>query len=252
MTNEVSPPRLREVLPSLRQRLFEPVDIASIVFFRIAFGVAMVTNNLWYLRNGRVYEYYVEPDMHFPYGVLTFIDPLPGIGMHLVYVGMAVTGTLIALGLRTRWSAAVLFVLTTYVFLLDSTFFQNHEYLISLLSLLLIFLPTDRMWSLDARRRDARGAQPSQPPTVPVWVVWFLRFQIGVPYVYGGIAKLNADWLRAEPLRMWLHRRTDWPVIGSRSVSFDEVLPPPVLVTASASSEGAGGLVSCTLLIRTE
>jgi vitamin K-dependent gamma-carboxylase len=39
--------------------------------------------------------------------------------------------------------------------------------------------------------------------------VWLLRFQIGVPYFYGGLAKLNADWLQGEPLRAWLAARTD-------------------------------------------
>ena len=33
-------------------------------------------------------------------------------------------------------------------------------------------------------------------------------------FFYGGVAKLNADWLRAEPLRDWLSRETDFPLIG--------------------------------------
>jgi hypothetical protein len=49
---------------------------------------------------------------------------------------------------------------------------------------------------------------------VPAWTVWLLRFQVGVIYFFGGIAKLNRDWLRGEPMRDWLQGRTDYPLIG--------------------------------------
>lgn len=181
----------------------EPVDAASATFFRIAFGLAMVINTISYMPR-LVDEYYVDTGFHFPYGHLTFVAPPPGRSIQLVYVAMVVCGALIALGKWYRWAAGAFCVLTTYVFLLDSTYFQNHEYLISLLSLLLVVLPLDGMWSLDAR---AGRSRPSQ--TVPRWVVWLLRFQIGVPYFYGGIAKLSSDWLQGEPLRTWVGSRTD-------------------------------------------
>jgi hypothetical protein len=44
--------------------------------------------------------------------------------------------------------------------------------------------------------------------------VWLLRFQVGVPYFFGGIAKIDGDWLRAEPMRGWLADRTDFPLVG--------------------------------------
>jgi hypothetical protein len=37
---------------------------------------------------------------------------------------------------------------------------------------------------------------------------------VGMPYFFGGIAKINADWLRGEPLRTWLASDTDFPIIG--------------------------------------
>ena len=33
-------------------------------------------------------------------------------------------------------------------------------------------------------------------------------------YFFGGIAKLNGDWLRGEPVRPWMHTRADLPLIG--------------------------------------
>jgi vitamin K-dependent gamma-carboxylase len=158
-----------------REAAERQVSAASVALFRIAFGAAMVLNAALYFPD-HVRAYYVEPTVHFPYEPLTFVVPLPGVGMYLVYVAMAVTGALLAAGLWSRLAAGAFFVLTTYVFLIDSTFFQNHEYLISLVALLLTVLPVHHRWSLGARRRPERRRD-----TVPAWVVWLLRFQIGVP-----------------------------------------------------------------------
>ena len=42
-----------------------------------------------------------------------------------------------------------------------------------------------------------------------------LRFQVGMVYVFAGLAKLNGDWLlRAEPLSTWLPARSEMWLIG--------------------------------------
>ena len=171
--------------------------------FRIAFGVSIVVNSAMYVPRV-IREHHIEPSFHFSYGPVDFLEPLPGFGMYLVYFAMMATGVLIAIGRWYRWAASSFFVLTTYIFLLDSTFYQNHEYLISLLAALMVLLPVNGFWSLDAKL----GRTPASD-VVPAWVVWMLRFQIGVPYFFGGVAKLNGDWLRGEPLRMWMAVRTD-------------------------------------------
>ena len=112
---------------------------------------------------------------------------------------------MIACGLFYRLAAALFFLGITYVFLLDTAMFQNHLYLISLLSFLMIFVPAHRAFSLDAWRRPALGSD-----TVPAWALWLLRFQIAVPYFYGGLAKLNYDWLvRAQPMTVWMAEGTE-------------------------------------------
>ncbi len=51
----------------LGARLCAPVDNASLVFFRLAFGLLMLWNVVRYIVVGRVNEYYVEPGFHFKY-----------------------------------------------------------------------------------------------------------------------------------------------------------------------------------------
>jgi hypothetical protein len=42
-----------------------------------------------------------------------------------------------------------------------------------------------------------------------------LRTQVGLVYFFGGVAKLNPDWLRGEPMRYFLGLHADSPVLGA-------------------------------------
>ena len=65
------------------------------------------------------------------------------------------------------------------------------------------------------RSAAGRAARHTESQAVQAWVVWALRAQVGIVYVFAGIAKLNGDWLfHAQPLRLWLADRTHLPVIG--------------------------------------
>ena len=87
----------------------------------------------------------------------------------------------------------------TYFFLIDQAQYQNHYYLICLVSTLMILVPAHRALSLDAQRRpDLRSS------FAPAWSLWLLRAQVALVYFFGGVAKLNFDWLRGYPLREWL------------------------------------------------
>ncbi len=45
--------------------------------------------------------------------------------------------------------------------------------------------------------------------------LWLLRIIVGVPYFFGGIAKINEDWLSGRPLDSWLAERADtFPILG--------------------------------------
>jgi vitamin K-dependent gamma-carboxylase len=70
-------------------------------------------------------------------------------------------------------------------------------------------VPAHRVWSVDAALSKPRWRE-----TVPTWSLWLLRAQIAAVFIFAGVAKLNADWLHGEPLRMWLAERTDFAIIG--------------------------------------
>lgn len=190
--------------------LLKPVDGASVAAFRILFGLILFWEVLRYFSHGWIEHYYITPTFHFTYPFLDFVKPWPGNGMYLHFAVMGVLALMIALGLFYRLASLLFCLAFTYVFLLDKTYYLNHFYLIVLLSFLLWLIPAQRTASLD-RWLFFR----TQPPLVPQWSVFVLRAQVFIVYFYGGLAKLNADWLQGEPMRMWLAERTNFPVIGS-------------------------------------
>jgi vitamin K-dependent gamma-carboxylase len=191
------------------QRLFAPVDLASLAVFRMAFGVLMTYEALNYLAQGWVRSQFIAPEFHFTYFGFAWVHPWPGEGMIIHFWVLATAAFCIALGLFYRIATVVFFAGFTRVFLIDAAEYLNHFYLICLVSFLLMFLPSHKMWSLDALRNPALRSN-----TAPTWSLWLLRAQVGMPYFFGGIAKLNSDWLHGEPLRMWLAKRSDYPFVG--------------------------------------
>jgi hypothetical protein len=187
----------------LRQRLFSPVDAASTSFLRLVVGVILVCECVRFHVYGWIDTYFVLPTIRFGYFGFDWLQPLPGDGMHLVFLGIAASAAAVTLGYRYRTAIALLATGWTYVNLLDQSTYLNHAYLLSLACVLLAVLPAPLDWSLDARRRAQRG-----PHTTPAWSLWLLRFQIAVPYVFGGISKLDSDWLHGQPLQVWMSRMT--------------------------------------------
>jgi hypothetical protein len=131
--------------------------------------------------------------------------------MYLHFAVLGLLAALIMVGLWARPALLLFFVGFTYIELIDRTTYLNHYYLVSILALLMVFLPVDRAFSV--RRWLGRFAVPE---TIPRWSLYAVRMQVGLVYVTAGLAKLRADWLfRAEPLHTWLSVHSDMPVVGS-------------------------------------
>jgi hypothetical protein len=190
-------------------RLFRPVALESLALFRIAFGAVMVWEVFRYFTADRIRRFYVEPGFLFSYYGFEWVHPWPGPGMTIHFALLGVLALFVLLGLFYRVSAALFFLGFTYVFLLDQSRYLNHFYLVCLISFLMILVPAHRCWSLDARWGFTRRSE-----TAPVWTWWLLRAQIGLVYFFGGVAKLNSDWLQGEPVRGWLADRAGLPVVG--------------------------------------
>ncbi|MGQ0505824.1 MAG: HTTM domain-containing protein [Myxococcaceae bacterium] len=203
---EGSPLRVR-----LKALLLAPKDPAAVVVLRVALGLLVSVSAFRFLAYGWVDRLFVEPRFHFTYWGFSWIPHVSGPALRLLFASLLVLGLLVAVGMAYRFSVALLWAVFTYLQLYDVANYLNHYYLVSLLALLMFFVPGHRAFSVDVWLRPQRRRE-----TLPAWCTYLLRFQVATVYVFAGLAKLNSDWLlHAQPLSIWLGSRTSLPLIGS-------------------------------------
>ncbi|MEJ7647052.1 MAG: HTTM domain-containing protein [Chryseolinea sp.] len=182
---------------------------ASLAIFRIAFGLLLFGSVLRFSAKGWINELYIAPKYFFPFFGFEFVRPLG----NLTYVLFAVCGLaalMVALGLYYRVASITLFLSFTYIELIDKSTYLNHYYFVSMICLIMIFLPAHVFFSLDARRNPKVHFDE-----IPLWSVHCIKLFVCIVYLYAGIAKINSDWLlEAQPLRIWLPAKNDLPIIG--------------------------------------
>ncbi len=186
------------------------MSASSGALFRIGFGIVGMVLVIRFFARGWIETLLVEPAYHFTYPGFEWVQvwPEPWMQVHFLVIGLAALG--IALGYRYRLSAGLFALSLGYVELIDRSLYLNHYYWVVLTGAVMVFLPLNATLSLDARQGRVRTT-----PRYPAWVVWMLRFQVGMVYVFAGLAKLNGDWLlRAEPLSTWLPARSEMWLIG--------------------------------------
>lgn len=171
----------------------------------MVFGLLVAVSATRFLVYGWVDTLFGNP-FRFHYFGFSWV-PSPGVeGVRALFVTLVVLGLMVAAGSLYRFAITALFVIFTWVQLLDVSNYLNHYYLVSLLALLMCFMPLHALWSVDAWLKPALRRE-----TLPAWCTQMLRFQVGLVYVFAAIAKFNSDWLvHGAALHLWLSARAQW------------------------------------------
>jgi len=189
--------------------LYKRVSIAPLVIFRIALGLLLLYSIYRTYEQGWIEELYINPTYHFSF--ITWIKPLAGSGMYLIFGLLAISAFGIALGLLYRLSTITHFVIFTYVELIDKTYYLNHYYLVTLLVFWMIWVPAHHWYSI-----DAIFFPHIKSTTCNNWHILIFKLQLSLVYFFAGLAKINSDWLlRAQPMGTWLPGKYQLPIIGS-------------------------------------
>jgi hypothetical protein len=185
------------------------VPAAPLSVFRIAIGLMLFLSIARFWLKGWIDVLYVKPAYYFSFYGFEFVKPL-GEYTYILFFICALSALLVAIGFLYRFTIITLFLSFTYIELMDKSAYLNHYYFISLVLFLMMFLPANRYFSVDAykNRKILSGY-------IPQWCIDSIKFMVVIVYFYSGLAKLNSDWiLHALPLKIWLPARNDMPVIG--------------------------------------
>jgi hypothetical protein len=135
---------------------------------------------------------------------LKWLQPLPGIGMYLYFIAMGIFGLAIMLGYRYRIAIISYTILWAGAYFMQKSAYNNHYYLLLLISFLMIFLPANKYASLDVNQKRIQ-----EENTMPYWINLLFIIQVAIVYFYASIAKLYPDWLDGTFTRNLLANSTE-------------------------------------------
>jgi hypothetical protein len=183
---------------------------STLAFFRLAFGLMMLLSIIRFASYGWIKKLYLDPQFHFTYYGFEWVKPL-GIYTYLLFIIAGIAALFVAIGYKYKLAILTFFLSFTYIEFMDKTTYLNHYYFITLISFILLFLPANCYFSVDAYKNEKIRYQK-----IPSWNIDIIKLLLAIVYFYAGLAKLNSDWLfEAMPLKIWLPSNSNLPIIGS-------------------------------------
>jgi len=87
--------------------------------------------------------------------------------------------------------------------------YNNHYYLLILISSFMCIVPANRYLSVDAKQNPEIASFK-----MPNWAKWIFIAQMAVVYTYGSIAKLYPDWLDTSVMKQLMMAKEHYYIIG--------------------------------------
>ena len=221
--------------------LFKHIDNSALVVFRIIFGLLCFLESVGAIFTGWIKRTLIEPEFTFTFIGFEWLQPLPGNWMYVYYAVMGGFGILIMLGYRYRISAFIFFIMWCGVYFMQKTSYNNHYYLLVLLSGIMVILPAHKYASLDVKRHPKLKSI-----SMPAWCKWIFVIQLLILYTYASKAKLYPDWLDLTMPTLLMKGKINYPIIGEflqnsampylvgyGGILFDGLIIPLLLIKAT-------------------
>ncbi len=170
--------------------VFKEIDNSPLIVFRIFFGFLVACESFGAILTGWVKRVLIDPQFTFSFIGFEWLQPLPGYGMYWYFITMGFFGLAIMLGYRYRIAIICYTILWAGAYFMQKTAYNNHYYLLLLISFLMIFLPANHYASIDVKQKRVK-----EEKTMPYWISLLFIIQVAIVYVYASIAKLYPDWL---------------------------------------------------------
>lgn len=184
---------------------FEKVDNTNLIVFRVLFGLLMTIESWGAIVTGWVKKTFVDVNLTFNFIGFDWTQSLLGEQMYYVYLIMGALGVLIMLGMFYRVSIIAFFLLWSLTYFMQKENYNNHYYLIMIISFLLIFMPANRYLSVDSSLRVRIKSYATER-----WNYLLFKVVIACVYIYAAIAKLTPGWYDNHFLPIRLGNSANW------------------------------------------
>lgn len=193
----------------MHKLLFKHIDNSALIVFRVIFGFLIFMESVGAIYTGWIRRTLMDPQMTFSFIGFEWLQPLPGNGMYFYYGIMGICGVFVMIGYKYRWSMMVFTLLWTGTYLMQKSSYNNHYYLLILLSAIMVFQPAHKYLSVDARLNPK-----IKMISMPNWCALVFILQMFIVYTYGAIAKLYPDWLDASVAEILMKSKKDYFLVG--------------------------------------
>ncbi len=189
--------------------LFKHIDNSALIVFRIIFGFLICMESVGSIFTGWIRRTLIEPQQTFSFIGFEWLQPLPGNGMYIWYGVMGLCGLFVMVGYKYRWSMLAFTVLWTASYLMQKSSYNNHYYLLMLLSAIMVFQPANKYLSVDARLNPK-----IKRISMPRWCALVFILQMFIVYTYGAVAKIYPDWLDGTVAEVLMRGKKDLWLVG--------------------------------------
>lgn len=190
--------------------LFRNTDNFWLAVFRMSFGLLMGIHCVMSVLNGQVYHNFTEPPVRFPYIDFGWLSLIPGQAFPVFYIIMAASAFMILAGYRYRLFSIILAALWTITYLSQKVDYNNHYYLMVLISWIMVLVPANQRLSLDVKHGRSRYSKQC-----PQWVPLLFVSLTAIMYLFAGINKFDPDWLSGRFLEIMFSRFRQHQYLGN-------------------------------------
>lgn len=208
--------------------LFHRIDNSQIIVFRIFFGLLMAVECWGSIATGWVKETFVDPQFTFTFIGFEWTRFMLGDFMYGFYIFLGFLGIFIMLGAFYKLTTLLFALGWSLVYFMQKEHYNNHYYLVMLVSWFMVFIPANRYKSVDVWFWPQIRSNYAYN-----WTRLIFIFQIFILYTYAAIAKLYPGWMNGDFLQIryqnlanWAHEHIAWDPLTEylRSIEFARLI----------------------------
>lgn len=193
----------------LNKWLFKHIHNSALIVFRIFFGLLCFLESVGAIFTGWVKRVFIDPQFTFSFIGFEWLQPLPGYGMYWCYIIMGVFSIGIMLGYKYRLSILGFTILWSVTYLMQKSSYNNHYYLLMLISSIMVFMPANTYASIDAKQNPKIKSY-----AMPQWCNLVFVLQLFIVYTYASVAKLYPDWLNTSVIELMMKSKQNYMLVG--------------------------------------